>query len=176
MIRPDALRALMLAVALAVVAAGCSVGAQEREDPAAMRPFIQARQQVEALVDATIARAAPGRRAVPARLDGHLVDCKDRQGRGSVRASWTYAREVEKMDAALGDGIVARTEAFWRERGLTVKADESIPGVSIRDGAASGDYGYELIVNRNDGFAVFQGYTPCYPYDQLPARTPNPAG
>jgi hypothetical protein len=168
--------AVMFAVALTVVAASCSAGAQERKDPAAMRPFTDARRQVEALIDATLARAAPGRRAVPAQLDGHLADCKDRYGRGSVRAAWTYAREIEKIDAALGDAITARTEAYWREQGLTVKADETIPGVSIRDGAAPDDYDYEVIVNRNGGFAVFRGSTPCYPYEELPARTPSPGG
>jgi hypothetical protein len=137
-----------------------------------MRPFREARQQIEAFVDRTVTRAAPGRTAVPTKLDGHLDDCKDQHGRGSMMASWSYGRRVPEVDAALGDAITSETEAFWREQGLTIRVDDSIPGVSIRYGSAPGHFDYDLIVNRNAGFADFEGSTPCYPYGELPPRQP----
>jgi hypothetical protein len=165
---------VVLVAVVAMVAAGCSTGTGNNRKDVAMRPFSQARQQVEAFVDQTIAQAAPGRAVVPTALDGHLDDCKDRHGRGSVQASWSYGRQVRQVDAALGDAITAQTEAFWRAQGLTVRADDSIPGVSIRYGAAADDFDYELVVNCNHGFADFGGGTPCYPYEDLPPRTPQP--
>jgi hypothetical protein len=169
-----AARTITLAVVLLMAAAGCSTGTHNDGEDTTMRPFSQARQQVEAFVDQTIARAAPGRPAVPTELDGHLDGCKDRYGRGGVQGSWSYGRQVRQVDAKLGDTITTQTEAFWRAQGLSVRADDSIPGVSVRYGKAADDFDYELIVNRNHGFADFGGSTPCYPYAELPPATPQP--
>lgn len=168
MIRGSVGRVAALAVAVATLTSACSTGDR---DSAPVRPFPQARRQVTAFVEQTLAYTAPGREAVPGALDGDRADCKDRYGLGDSRGSWAYDRELRNVDRRLADAIVARAAARWRSQGLEVIVDNDVPGVSVLHGSApEEDFDYKLTVNRIQRAAYLTGRTPCYRYEDLPPR------